>query len=313
MSTQPTLAQDRVVDPIYTGIARGYSNDAAPVANVLFPIVTVPTAAGKIITFGPEDYILQNTQRAPGEKTRRVQFGHAGLPYALADHSLEAGVPIERKREAAAQPGLDLVQVSVRRTQRIMDIERENQAAAIARNAANYGASSKSAPTGPDKWDDPASDPFTQVQDARLAVRAKVGQMPNVMELPAAVLAKLSVHPAVLDRLGNAAIKIATLEQLQLLFGMTIIVGEQVYYNESTAAFVDIWGKDVVLAVVAPKSLQDMGSPSFGYTYRLDGYPFVEPGYYDNNSKTWYFPVTDAYQAVLAGVSSGFLIQAATN
>jgi hypothetical protein len=53
--------------------------------------------------------------------------------------------------------------------------------------------------------------------------------------------------------------------------------------------------------------MAEMGSPNLGYTYQLSGYPLAEEAYYERNTKTWYAPVTDARQVVLAGASAGFL------
>lgn len=311
MSTQPTLAQDRVVDPIYTQIARGYTADFAPIANLLFPFVDVDTHAGKIVTFGPEDFILVNTARAPGQNTKRVQFGHAGADFALVDHRLEALIPLERIGDTAVTPGIDLVQRSVRGVQRTMDIEREYIGSQLARNAAVYDAGNKVAVASADKWSNDGSDPFSQVDAAKAAVRKKVGQKPNVMVLGDTVYSELKSHPAVIDRLGNASIKVATKQQLELLFEIRIEVGEGVYYNQATKEFVDIWGNDVILAVVAPASVQDMGSPNFGYTYRLRNRPLVEQLYEDRNANSWIAPVVDAYKPVLTGVASGYLFQGA--
>lgn len=310
---QPALSSDRVIDPVLTEVARGYGGIFAPVANILFPIVPVGQRAGRVVSFGPEDYVLLNTQRAPGAATKRVQYGYTSAAYGLADHSLEALVPIERMQEAAAVPGIDLATLHVRKVQRSMDVERENAAAVLARNPANYAVTNKSAPTGTDKWDNAASDPFDQVNDERAVIRSKVGMYPEDMVVGPKVYDALTVHPAVLDRLGNASIKVATLDQLQLLFKMRITVGMGVYYDTATAAFVDIWGTDVILAVTTPKSLQDMGSPNFGYTYQLSGYPFVEQPYYEENRKSWAYPVTDAYQPQLVGAIGGYLIQGAVS
>jgi hypothetical protein len=35
----------------------------------------------------------------------------------------------------------------------------------------------------------------------------------------------------------------------------------------------------------------------------------VEEGYPENNTNSWYYPVTDAYQPVLAGATAGFLFK----
>ena len=84
-----------------------------------------------------------------------------------------------------------------------------------------------------------------------------------------------------------------------------MVEGEAVYHDGTQ--FQDVWGKDAILAYTTPASMQEMGSPNFGYTYQLAGRPMVEEGYFDNNTNTWYFPTTDAYQPVFAGPAAGFL------
>jgi hypothetical protein len=306
---QPNISKDRVNDPILTAVARGFGRPWAPVANRLFPRVPVMARAGKIITFGREDFILQNTRRAPGASIQRVQFGYDGGNYSLVDHDLEGVLPDERAEEARAVPGIDLASQTLARVRKVMDLEQEYEGAKLARDATKYGTSNKSDPTGTDLWDDPASDPFTQVADARSSVRKQVGAKPDLMVLPDDVASKLRVHPTVLGRLGNADIKIATLDQLKLLFEIDIVVAEGVYFDQSANQFVDVWGTDVILACTTPASAQDMGSPAFGYTYYLEGRPQVSEPYYEPNKKSWIYPVADAYQAVLTGANSGFLMQ----
>ena len=313
MSTQPNLASDRQVDPIISAVARGYGATYAPVANRLFPIVPVAARAGKIIQFGPEDFYLLDTRRAPGQSTGRVQYGYDGGSFALVDHSLEGGVPRERYQDAKAVPGIDLAEMAVRRVQRTLDIERESISGKLARDDTKYGASNKSVVATADKWDDPGADVLGQVADGRSAVRVQVGAKPDLMILPDPVFTKVRRNPNVLASLSNNNMKLATLEQLQELFEMEILVAQSMYYDPATKKFVDIWGTDVVMACTTPKSMQDMGSPAYGYTYQLDGFPEVEEPYYDSNTKTWYYPVSDAYQPVLTGVSSGYLFKGAIN
>lgn len=312
---QQSLSADRVVDPIFTAVARGYFSPVAPVADALFPIVTVGARAGKILSFGPDDFKKVNTLRAPGANTKRVQFGYSGEPFSLGDHSLEGSVPRERMEEAAAVPGIDLASGAIRKVQNLMAGEREQQAADIALNAANYDTSNKVTLTGTDRWDDPTSDPFDDIDAARQQIRSQTGVKPNRLVLGPKVLTALRRHPKVIGRLSTAADQPpATLAQLQALFEIDeVIEGGSVYYDEATKLFVDVWGKYAVLAYTTPKSMQEMGSPSYGYTYRLEGMPFVEEAYFERNPKTWFYPVTDAYQAVLAGKSAAFLFTTAVS
>ena len=308
---QATPGQARVVDPILSAVARGYRSPKAAVANVLFPIVTVGLRAGRIISFGPDDFKLVNTAHAPGANTKRIQFGYAGENYSLVDYRLEGAVPNELQEEASNGPGIDLSSNAVRRVQNTMALEREKQAADLARNEARYGAGNKETLSGTSQWSDPASDPFTDIMDGKESIRAKIGERPNVLTLGPKVLTALRTHPKVLDRLSTASDRPpATLQQLQALFELQQIVeGEAVYHDGSQ--FQDVWGKDAILAFTTPASMQEMGSPSFGYTYQLEDRPMVEEGYPDRNANSWFYPVTDAYQPVLAGATAGFLFKSA--
>ena len=308
---QQTPGQARVVDPILTAVARGYRSPKAAIANVLFPIVPVGQRAGRILTFGPDDFKLVNTMRAPGANTKRVQFGYASDPFALADYSLEGGVPIELQEEAQAVPGIDLASNAVRRVQNVMALEREKKAADLARDASKYDSANKATLTTDTQWDDVDSDPFAAIIAAKEVIRGKTGETPNVLTLGPKVLTALRTHPKVLARMSTATDRPpATLAQLQALFELEqIVTGEAVYHDGSV--FQDVWGKDAILAFTTPASMQEMGSPNYGYTYQLQDRPSVEEPYYDNNAKTWYYPVSDAYQPVLVGASAGFLFKAA--
>ena len=308
---QATPGQARVVDPILSAVARGYRSPKAAVANVLFPIVTVGLRAGRIISFGPDDFKLVNTARAPGANTKRIQFGYAGENYSLVDYRLEGAVPNELQEEASNGPGIDLSSNAVRRVQNTMALEREKQAADLARNEARYGTGNKETLSGTSQWSDPASDPFTDIMDGKESIRAKIGERPNVLTLGPKVLTALRTHPKVLDRLSTASDRPpATIQQLQALFELQQIVEGEAVYHDGTQ-FLDVWGKDAILAYTTPASMQEMGSPSFGYTYQLEGRPMVEEGYEERNANSWFYPVTDAYQPVLAGATAGFLFKSA--
>lgn len=304
--TAMNLRQSRIIDPVLTAVAQGYTNGQM-VGKFLFPTVPVIARAGHIIKFGKQDFMLYNTKRAPGQSTKRVQFGYADGQYSLVDHSLEAGVPIEIQEEAQNVLGIDNTSQAVRGVQNIQALEVEYEQAAIARNAASYAASNKSAPAGTDLWSNPASDPMAQVEAAREAVRQKVGQRPKTGVISAQVFSALKTHPKVIDRIKYTGRDVPTVELLASLFELpNLYVGDAVYSPDGNA-LVDVWGADMVLGCTDIASAQDRGAPSYGYTYQLRNYPLVERGYYDENSKTWYYPVSDARQAQLTGPDAGFL------
>lgn len=307
--SQMTPSQARVVDPLVTAVARGYESPESAVANVLFPIVPVGQRAGTIMVFGKEQFDVIESKRAPGASTKRVQFAYGSDKFALVDYRLEAVVPYEIQEEAAAVPGLDLISMYVRKVQDQMALERENEAASLARNLANYAAANKTTLSGTDLWTNAASNPFVVIEAAKEAIRKKIGKRPNVLELGPTVLSALRVHPLVLGKLGNATDKTpVTIAQLQALFEIETIVEGAAIYN-TAAGFADVWGNDAIMAYVAPKSMQEMGSQSYGYTYQLTGRPVAVEGYVDNNRNSWIVPYTDARAPYLVGANGGYLIQ----
>lgn len=308
---QLTPSQARVLDPILTEVALGYRQPAGFVADILFPVVQVPARAGQIITFSPEDFALVSTVRAPGQNTRRVQFGRATGNFSLVDFSLEAVVPREIMEEAAAVPNLDEASMAVKRVQNLMNLERENAAATLARNLSNYGALNKVTLSGASQWHQTTSDPFTDIKTGKEAVRKAIGFRPNVLVLGPLALAALSIHQKVLDRKANVNDRTpASLVELARLFDVDRVVeGTAIYNNNGTMT--DVWGGDALLVYVDQASAADMGVPAYGYTYQLRGYPFVEEPYVDRSAKSFIYPVTDARQPQLTGMSAGYLISAA--
>ncbi len=308
MSTQLTVSQARVIDPILTTVAQGYKNNEL-IGSALFPYVPVMQRGGKIISFGKEDFQLYATARTPGSNTRRVQYGHAGAPYSLESHSLEGMVPWEIMQEAEAVPGINMGTSAVMRTQNIIALRLEKAQADLATAPGNYGAANKVALSGTSRWSDYSgtSDPITDVEDAKEVVRRVIGRRPNTAVMGAAVMAKLRQHPKVVERIKYTGRDIATAELLASLWGVQrVVVGDAVYADQSDA-FNDVWGKNLVLAYTETGGLADMGLPTYGYTYRLGGYPMVEQAYQDRNAKSWIYPVTDEVSPVIAGASAGFL------
>lgn len=310
---QLSPSQARVIDPILSTVAQGYKN-AELIGSALFPYVPVGQRGGKIITFGKEDFMLYATGRSPGAATKRVQFGYSGSSYALESHSLEGLVPQELMQEAEAVPGINLATNAIAKVQAIIALRLEKAQADLATNAANYAASNKTTLAGTSRWSDlttGVSDPVNDIEVAKDAVRQQIGREPDTVTLGASVLVKLRQHPKIIDRIKYTGRDVPTLELLASLFGVQrVLVGKAVTATDA-GVFSDVWGKNVVVAYTAMGTLADQGQPTYGYTYRLGGYPMVEQPYLDRNTKSWVYPVTDEVAPVIAGASAGYLISSA--
>ena len=311
---QLNLSQVRVIDPVLTTIAQGYQQPGL-VGNALFPQVTVGQRAGNIITFGKEDFMLYATGRAPGENTRRVQFGYAGSPFSLVDYSLEGLAPIEVIQEGLSRSdgwAINHMSLAAAKVQSIMALRLEYQQAILARTAASYQAANKITLSGTSQWSDQTSgisSPVAVIETGKEAVRAATGKRANTVVMGALVFKSLKTHPLILDRIKYTGRDVATVDILASLFDVDrVLVGDAIYSNDAGTAYTDVWGKDVVVAYTNTASVADMGAPTYGYTYNLGGYPIVEQPYMDRNAKSWIVPVTRSEAPVIAAVNAGYLV-----
>lgn len=307
----PNTAQTRVADPVLTTIARGYRN-GMHVGEYLFPKVPVMARAGFVVEFNAEQFLEIALERAPGETRRRIHFGHSGKAFALVQRAEDGVVPREQMEEAEAVPGIRYSRIAARKGMEIISLQIEIACATLATTATNYSATHTAALAGADRWDGADSQPAKAVETRKETIAQSIGMEPNVMIVGTEVHRALKNNPDVIDRvkhtegLTGSIEPVVTHKKLAQYFDVE-------HYMVGTARkgtvgnFVNVWGKNVVLAYSELASLEDMGSPSFGYCYQLNGYPIVEPGWFDDSVDSWIYKCTTEATPVIAGKDAGFL------
>lgn len=301
-------AQVRVVDPILTEHARGYTN-AEMVGRFLFPTVDMPTRAAKRIEFDRTSFRRRRTRRAPGTRIAQLEFGYEGKQVNLHQEALQAITPIEHQEEAMQVPGFDLQSMSVDLVLAVIALEKEIQQANVARTAASYAAANKAALAGDDKWSDPDSDPKSQVFDAKEVIRQRIGRRPNTLLCAGSVTSDLGKHPKILEHFKHTNSSAISIAMLASYFDIDTVVSGDAIYDTDDDTTVDVWGGDVILAYVPPEGARQMPMPSYGYTYQLRGHPFVEPVAWDKDVRSWTNNVLDEFSPEMVGADAGFLFQ----
>ena len=307
--------QARTIDPILTQVARGYRN-AAHVWMYLFPVVSVAQRGGKIIKFNAEQFASINAERAPGATRQQVHFGHSDEDYALVQRALDGKVPREILEEAMAVPGIGYDRVAVVKTMDVVSLQIEIAAAKLATRVGTYKAANKSTLAGDSQWSHDDSEPAKAVETAKEVIATGIGMDPNVMMVGPAVHRALSNNPDVVDRIkhtegltGSSEPVINEAKLAQYFDVPKYVVGRA--RTGRPGNFQPVWGKAAVLAYADVSNLASMGSPSFGYTYRLEGYPISEPGWFDKSCDSWLYPVTTEDTPVVAGADAGYLFSEA--
>lgn len=308
VGTNMNAGQVRIVDPILTDHARGYTN-AELVGHHLFPTVDMPTRAAKRIEFDRSSFRRRRTRRAPGTPINRLEFGYEGKPVALHQEALGAIIPVEHQEEANAVPGIDLQRGAVDTVLAVIALEKEIQQASVARNASLYATSNKTALTTTSKWSHADSNPKVAVSDAGEVIRARTGRRPNTLLIGAKGVKALEVHPRILEHYKHTTSDSVSRDMLAKYLGIQNVVSGDAIYDVDDTTTVDVWGTDAILAYVPPAGQRSMPIPAYGYTYQLRAHPFVEGARWDADIRSWKNDVIDEFSAELVGPDAGFLFQ----
>ncbi len=300
------LSSLRVVDPVLTNLAIGYSNTQT-VGEVLCPFVEVEKEAGKIPKFGKEAFKIYNTERALRAKSNRINpenFVHVDVN--TDEHDLE--YPIDYRESAEAAFPLQAHATNV--VTEGINLRREKQIADLAQNPANYADGNKVILANGFK--DPALDVIGVFDEAKSAIRKKIGRKPNTLVLSDDVYYDLRRHPQLIEL--NKYTKrglLSTQDLADILEVETVVVAESIYSDDSDE-FHDFWQGSAVMAYVAKKPAnadRNIYEPSYGYTIRRKGYPFVDTRTEDG--KLELIRNTDNFRPYIVGADAGYLIKVA--
>lgn len=303
------LGQARVIDPILTTQVRGYTN-AGLIFPALFPYANIPVRGMRIIRFDQRAFRTENTRRAPGAATPAITFGFESDPVALAQDALDAVVPREIQEEAAAVPGIDMGARAVQLVMDKIDLGHEVACAKLAMDPANYPAGQKTALAGTDKWSDVTSDPLQIVKDLKSKVAKRIGRQPNTMVFALDILNALTNNQKVRDQFKYTSGESITVDMLARYLQLEkIVVGEAVWLPEGAAdgAGQFVWAGGAVWLGYVSRGGSYL-EPSYGYSYRLSGYPIVEQPYWDRSRKSWIYGVTQERAPVAAMQDAAELI-----
>jgi len=253
-------------NPVLTALLVGFVHDAKYfVAGKIAPFFMSGLQSAAYYKWARENAlnVPKTIRRAP-----RTEYSR-GLPMISDDnfYCQEYGheEPVddgERKKYAAY---FDADRAAIRRIADVLLVKREQAVRDLAATVTG------NAPTV--HWDDPASNPFEDVEAARAAVHNQSGLEANLMMLPRSVFIALSYHPLVLDRIKYTQKGVITEDLLASLFKVEEVVVAGGIENKAPEGLAlnpdQIWGKDVYVAV--SDGSQDLQAPSFMRTFAWTG------------------------------------------
>lgn len=258
----------RGVDPMLTNVAKGYTN-ARMIASAVLPTIPVKNQAGKHYIYDRGRFRVNDTERGAGSNSNEVTLNlTTGNPYHCNDHALRQFVTDE-DRDNAVSPMNPYVDATENVVDMLM-IDREKAVADLVTNVSNL--TQNTTLSGTDQWSDAAnSDPIDDLETGMQTVHSAIGVNPNTLILGKQVWDKLKHHPDFLERIKYSQKGIVGTDLLADLIGVEkVLVGEAFYTSSDegqTETTSYVWGKDAVLAYIAPRVAPKMITLGLNYLW----------------------------------------------
>ena len=189
----------------------------------------------------------------------------------------------------------------------IMSLGLEHAQATIARDPDNYDSDHKIDLAGA-KWTNPDIDPSSEIETGHEAISDFIGFDANTVVLSKAAFKAVKHNPHIVERFKYTTPSSITAEMLAALWEVDDVVVGKAFTVDDDNNRSQVWGKDVVMSY-SEKSPSSNKIPSYGYTYEMEGNPYVEEAYQERSIKSWVHPVTTERDPMLTSAIAGFLMQ----
>jgi hypothetical protein len=313
-----SLGSMRIVDKVLTRVAYGFRQSGF-VGDLVFPLAPVTKREGKIIVFGDEEFYLHEMGRAPGANIQELTSEYGSTGYKLKQDAISEKVPIEHIEEASDLP-VDLLKRATMLGMRRLALRLEVDRMALLGNPANYAPTNRLALAGAAKWSDPTSDPEADIDGGVEAIQEGSGMAPRVGVISLNSFNALKRHPLVRDKYKYTDARSITKEMVAAAFNLSRLeISMAKYKLPNSTAMVPVFDNSFWLGYVAtepdsplnynpqPSPNSSIDTPSFGYTYQLEGYPIVEAPWYDKTCLSWKVPMVAERMPTIAFPNAGYL------
>jgi len=264
------IERDFHLDSFLTNFLVGY-RPRNFIGDQIFPVIPVNTRTNVFAKIDKGNWFRQAaTLRQVGTKPNEVSYTVSSDTYSVINYALSTIVPDETKDNADQPFAPEQQAAAFLADQLMLDFEIRVQAAIIG------GVGSSSARTGTNAWSDFAnSDPLTDMEVGREAVRYSTGYTPNTALTTDKAWLKIRRHPDIVRAIypGAGVGGTADLQQFATLIGVDrVLVGRTIRNtgNEGQAdAFSDVWSTHLHLLYV--EATPGLMTPTFGASFRWTG------------------------------------------
>lgn len=303
-----------LVDKLLTNVSSQYQPDGY-ISEALMPKVSVVQSSGLLGKYGNSHLRIEHSLIGGRGRAKRVEtITRSTKTYLIEEHGLEGVVTPDDYRNVE-QP-YDAERDEALGISTILWLGKEKALADTLGNTAVL--TQNTTLSGTAQFNDFAnSNPIKVFADARLAVKAGCGVVPDTAVMSWEVMNQLAYHPGILDALGYTFARAGQLNEAELAKAMGVkklLIGN-VSYNSSKEGQSDslaaVWGKNIIFAVLPDTAAKYQ--VSLGYylvfadqgprkVYKYDLTSQAQPG-------ATGILVQDSYDMLISNAAAGYLIK----
>lgn len=281
------------IDAALTNFSQEYASQRAEfIAEQVAPPLLVQKQTDKYWIHGGESFDLSEVNRAPGTQYGEVTWAKSSDSYSAQGYGLSSFVTPEDLKNADPQidPGQDAARIIVDQ----LMLAYEVRVAAMAFSGSVF--TQTAALAAADRWNAATSDPLHDVQDAKAAVRAKIGVEPNTMVIGYDVWRALQENAGVRKIVFglNAPESIPSEAQVAQALGIGRILVGRAVYRSAANTFANVWGKCAFIGYIDPAGGSRSISGLRTFVWGVDGGRYVSRGpIWEDATKSWKYYVDD--------------------
>jgi hypothetical protein len=240
--SQSRIDELRMIDPVLTTVAQGYTNSNL-VAEALFPTIQVSKLKGKIPVFGKEAFLIRDTYRAIKAQSNRIPPSDIEfITFETKERDIEISIDYIEEEESP-----DFSRYEQRITKELVDIlqlGREKEAADLVQNTDNFNEDLIYEVTENQAFDDYTknADPILIIRNSAAKMRSLIARYPNTMVIGDKCYQALINHPKLLERVKYSGISKVSKNILSELTDIpNVFVGSAVYSDDGVNSAMSGW------------------------------------------------------------------------
>lgn len=288
-------------DALLTQWSMAYSNGTL-IADQVCPVLPVAKKSDKYLVFGREAFSLYRTLRAPRTRPAQLDWSVSDSDYHCEEYMIEQ--PLDDIETDNADAVVQAERSTVETLTDSLLLDHEKRVADILTSASTFTQNTEPDPN----WNEASADPVGDVLAGKEVVRAAIGRNPNVMVLPASVLASLRTCTAIIDMVKYSAVGKVTIDLLRNLFEIDNLIVADAVYNSAqegdTFTTTDVWGDTVGLYYMGPPT--GLKQISAAKTFRMRA--FRSGKYRDETIRSDVYHVSMVEDTVVTCAAAGYLL-----